>query len=312
MNSSELLDFKKDVGMMSDEELSRYLDESGSQFSFTSSEIDSLQEKLNAEIKTEKHRRNIRRFLTACAAVLVPTIIVCSLVMFSSYNDLKKYQQYISQVTTISTDKGEFSNTILPDGSKIELGPKSSLSYSLETFNSTYRQIEYSGEGRFNIAKNPDAPFTLKISDFEIRVLGTIFSVYAREDKDKAEIHLEEGSLQVVSMVSDCTKLLSPGETAIINSKTGEITVIDDSVRCKRLAGKSTIYFSSAQLAEVAGELELYYGRKIRIDEKIKDVYFTGSLPTDNLTQAIYILEHTLGISIIFDDKDNSLRFNSK
>ena len=41
MNSSELLDFKKDVGMMSDEELSRYLDESGSQFSFTSSEIDS-------------------------------------------------------------------------------------------------------------------------------------------------------------------------------------------------------------------------------------------------------------------------------
>lgn len=309
MYSKELINFKEEVDLMTDKELDECLNNCESNLTFTESDIDAIQNRLNEEIKTEKRKIILHRFYKACAAITLPAILLSGILLFNYYNDLKKYDTIISHNIIIETDKGESSMTILPDGSRILMNPKSKLSYNIKSFNFEKREIEYKGEGHFNIKKNTDAPFKLKVSDLEIKVLGTIFSLYARENKNNTEIYLEEGSLQLTSFISDSKKLLHSGETAIIHNETGEIEIIDDTADYKRTAGQSIIYFKSSTLSDVAKDLELYYGKEVIVNNDIKHILFTGSLPINDLKQVRYVLENTLNISISINEADNTLTF---
>lgn len=297
MNVKELVDFKDSIDLMTDEELDTYLNSCGSDVVFADSDIDAIQKRLNKEIRAEKHLIILYRIFKSCAAVLFPALLLCGILLLNNFKDLKKYELMLSQDIIIETDNGESSMTILPDGSRISMGPKSKISYNVGTFNSENREIRYSGEGRFSIAKNPEAPFKLFVSDIEIKVLGTVFSIYARENKSNTEIHLEKGSLQLASFLSNSKTMLCPGETAIINRATGKIEIIADSSEYKRTVGLSIIYFKSSSMSNVAKELEMYYGKSINMNNDIKDIKFTGSLPTNNIEQVLFILENTLNIS---------------
>ena len=39
--------------------------------------------------------------------------------------------------------------TVLPDGTKVHMGPESELTYSLASFNDKFRRVSYNGEGTF-------------------------------------------------------------------------------------------------------------------------------------------------------------------
>ncbi|WP_289765766.1 FecR family protein [Bacteroides acidifaciens] len=307
--SDELIRFKKEIDLMTDEELDKCLNNCESNLIFTNSDIDAMQDRLNEEIKTEKRQIVLHRFFKACVAVMLPAILLSSFWAFNFYRDLKQYESIIYRNITIGTDNGETSMTILPDGSKIIMGPQSTLSYNIGTFNLENREIKYDGEGYFSIKKNTEAPFKLKVSDLEIKVLGTRFSLYAREDKNSTEVYLEEGSLQLTSFISDSKKLLCPGETAVIHNETGEIEIVDDTSDYRRTAGQSIIYFKSSSLSNVAKDLELYYGKDVIVGKDIEHIQFTGSLPTNNLQQVIFVLENTLNISISINEAENILTF---
>lgn len=302
MNSNEIINFKEEIDLMTDEELDEYLNECESDIDFTDSDIDALQNRLNEEIKEERRKIMSHRFYKICAAVMLPVILLCGVSLVNCYADIDMYETMVAQDISIGTDNGESAMTILPDGSKITMGPKSNLTYNFASFNQTERHIRYSGEGRFSIKNNPKAPFFLLLSEIEIKVLGTVFSVYARENKNDTEIFLEEGSLQLTSFVSDCQRMLSPGETAIIHNETGEIEIIDDSTEYKRTAGQNIIYFKSASLTEIANELSTYYDKEYIINSNLNNILFTGSLPTNDLEQVIFVLDNTLNITI---EQDN-------
>lgn len=310
IHPDELLKFKEDIDLMSDEELDECLNGCEPDFTFSKSDIDALQHRLNDDVRTERRRELYHRFYKVCAAVMFPALLVCCYLLFNSYQDLDRFETMVAQVIDIETDNGESSTTTLPDGSKIFMGPKSVLTYSLASFNSASRDVRYSGEGRFSIAKKDGVPFILQLPDFEVKVLGTTFSLYTRENRQSSEIYLEEGSLQISSHLSDSKKLLRPGETAVIDNETGSIEIIDDETNRKISAGRSVIYFKSSALAEVAREMELYYGKNVDVDASLAAIQFTGSLPTRNFSQAIYVLENSLGVAITVDEEHNTLRLH--
>lgn len=309
MNDREAFDFRKEVELMSDEELDEYLNSCEPDFVFTDSDINAIQDSLNREIKSEKRHMILNTCLKASAAVILLAIIVCGCLLWNSYIKLTKYQTLLTQNIVIATENGESSMTILPDGSKIFMGPGSTLSYNLGSFNSESRQIIYTGEGLFNIAKKIDVPFRLIVNDCEIKVLGTVFSLYGRKDKPNTEVYLEEGSLMLKSLISDCEKIIVPGETAVFNNISGDIDILENDSDHRRTAGQPIMYFKSAPLRSVASELELYYGKEVIVNADLENIQFTGSLPTDNIKQAIFVLENALNISIATNTEDNELIF---
>lgn len=299
----EIEALQKEVESMSDSELNEYIDKLDCSISFQQNDIKNLQTKINNEINLKQKGRDTLRFFITCAASLIPFILILGIVILNKNKSIDQYKSVLAQKIEISTNKGEYVTTILPDGSKVYMGPESSLSYILGEFNKEERRIQYSGEGDFKIVKVPESSFFLYSSDFKIQVIGTEFSVFSRSSYPNTEIYLDKGSIQLTALASNISKMMQPGETAIINNMTGGIQLFEENSNIKRIAGQDVMYFTSSSLYDVAEGIELYYGYDVIIEKNKRNISFTGSLPTNDFDQVAYILENTLNIEITIDDE---------
>lgn len=307
VTSEELDSIVKDIDAMTDSEISECLDRNDSDIDFSSDDLIYGQERINDEIREQDRRRITRRIVNTFAAILIPITVVLIVMLHRYQSENEQYNTLLAKQVTIETGNGESLLAALPDGSTVSMGPKSALTYTIASFCTDTRRIYYKGEGNFSIAKIEDKSFVLNATDFEIKVLGTEFSVISREDKDNAEVYLDKGSIQLISLLSNDRLVMKPGETAILSKKDGDIKVYDAESRIRRSAGQSTMYFTSAAIDDVVNDIELYYGYKVVRTDSLKSAYFTGSLPTDDLSRLKYILEGTLKIKISIDEDKKTL-----
>ncbi|HAQ20552.1 MAG TPA: hypothetical protein DCR40_15180 [Prolixibacteraceae bacterium] len=92
--------------------------------------------------------------------------------------------------------RGEKSQLILPDGSKVWVNSESSISYP-SNFMEGNREIKLNGEAYFEVAKFEGEPFTVKTNDYNVRVLGTKFNIMAYSDFNRTETSLIEGKIEI-------------------------------------------------------------------------------------------------------------------
>ena len=150
--------------------------------------------------------------------------------------------------------------------------------------------MNWNGEGTFEVAHNAESPFTVHAGDFDVRVLGTTFSVDVRRDSENAKVYLESGSIELSSRNGEYSCRLSPGYLATISRATGRITVrrVPD---YSNDHGDRTLNFYDVALADVLRRMELYYPRRFEAPADMSGQTFTGSLPKNNLEEALIILE---------------------
>jgi ferric-dicitrate binding protein FerR (iron transport regulator) len=114
----------------------------------------------------------------------------------------------------MTTPRGRQFQLILPDGTKVWLNAASSIKYPT-AFLAGERRVELEGEAYFEVAKNAEKPFFVKINDkTEVEVLGTHFNVNAYPDEDIMHTTLLEGAVRV-----NCAfgiGFLKPGDQASV------------------------------------------------------------------------------------------------
>ncbi len=77
------------------------------------------------------------------------------------------------EYNTIATSKGRQFTVTLPDGSRVWLNAASTLRFPV-AFSGNDRTVELSGEGWFEVAKNAEKPFRVKVPGrMDLEVLGT-------------------------------------------------------------------------------------------------------------------------------------------
>ncbi len=84
----------------------------------------------------------------------------------------------------------------LSDGSLIILKPGSQVSYS-PAFNGPRREVYLSGEGFFEVTKNPDKPFLIYANGLVTKVLGTSFSIRAYPADSEVTVEVKTGRVAV-------------------------------------------------------------------------------------------------------------------
>ncbi|WAC13025.1 FecR family protein [Dyadobacter pollutisoli] len=89
---------------------------------------------------------------------------------------------------------------MLADGSKIVLQPKSRVSYP-SRFLADKREVYLSGEASFEIAKDHNRPFLVYANDLVTKVLGTSFTVKARDASQNTTVEVKEGKVSVFRQV---------------------------------------------------------------------------------------------------------------
>lgn len=82
----------------------------------------------------------------------------------------------------------------LPDGSLIELQPYSKLVLD-KSFGQNDREVVFTGQGKFSVAKDKKKPFRINAGEFNVQVLGTQFFLDQRSAEKKVELF--EGKVKI-------------------------------------------------------------------------------------------------------------------
>jgi transmembrane sensor len=260
----------------------------------------------------------------SAAAILV--IGLASLVYFfvakSETNITITYQELVQQDADGLIEQANNSDKpqliTLSDASSVLLQPKSKLSYP-KTFNGNERKVYLSGEGFFEISKDPKKPFYVYANEVVTKVYGTSFRVIAYANQANVEVLVRTGKVKVSSNknVKNATAeevMLLPNQAARFVRKELSFEKILDITQDKPLlATTNTIEqlsfeFKDIPVHQIFKTIEQAY--LVRIDfptEKLKDCYLTTSLSDEPLPEKLKIICESLGNNTRYEMNGNQI-----
>jgi hypothetical protein len=130
---------------------------------------------------------------------------------------------------TVRTGVASAARLVMADSTNLSLGPNSTIKLDRTVFNDehTYRDIAIrltTGAFRFVTGHSEKAAYKITTSLATIGVRGTILDILSQ--KGKTTVVLQEGASSVCTTGGECIQLLLPGDTAVITSVNGKVTII--------------------------------------------------------------------------------------
>ena len=117
---------------------------------------------------------------------------------------------------------------VMADSTNLSLGPNATIKLDRTVFNDehSYRDIAIrltTGAFRFVTGHSEKAAYKITTPLATIGVRGTILDILSQ--RGKTTVVLQEGASRVCAIGGPCIELTQPGETAIITSTGGKITI---------------------------------------------------------------------------------------
>lgn len=293
VSPEDLYELRRQVNAMSDREIEQQMHDDWLNDDIDISQIEDermnrIKEKI--DIATRNERIGLSLFIRwsqIAAAILLPVFILLSFYLYHQNNLI------ISEEIIVSTSKGERASITLPDGTLVSLNSESRLGYRTKDYNKKERKISFNGEGYFQVQKNKEVPFQIAAKGLEVKVLGTTFNLLVREKHNTAELTLEEGSVQLLSIKTNKSVILEPSQKAILDQQTGQITIVTgNDTEYSSAWRRGDMVFRNSSLPDVVQSIEENYNVTIRIDcvNYMEDT-FTGTLPLTDLNEVLEVLE---------------------
>lgn len=193
----------------------------------------------------------------------------------------------------IKVPYGKTYTVVLADGTRVQLNAGSSLRFP-NVFTGTTREVQLTGEGFFDVAKNAEKPFKVHAGPMTIAVLGTRFNVQAYADTQHIATTLEEGSVAIEDTQGKEALRLVPGEMAYYNTTTQALHKQQVDVAPKIAWIYGELMLDDTPSAELFKTLERHYN--VQITNRytpLEEQHFSGTLKLDadieNLLQLLQL-----------------------
>lgn len=288
------------------------------------------------------YRERTRKRLNNCLKIAALFLLAFAF-SFATFNFLnKKPDTGFLAYNQISTTKGQKSQIILSDGTKVWLNSESILKYP-SAFNEMKREVFLEGEAFFEVQKKDNKiPFVVNTSEINIKVLGTSFNVMAYSDEETIQTTVVTGSVCIMRKSSESSQdqniILKPNQKATLLKKGSRITLSEIEIKKPALVKSTTtiqsispakkeqilispkvdielhtawkedkLIFQSETFENIAYTLERWYDVKIHVqDEELRKDRYTGTFEhKETLNQVLEILNLTTPINYTF--KQNNL-----
>ncbi len=176
--------------------------------------------------------------------------------------------KYTEEIVKKEALAGQKLSLYLPDGSRVKLNAESYIEYPKE-FASNIREVKLWGEAFFEVEKDPDRPFRVRIGDVTTEVLGTAFNVNYYPDSPQIQIALAEGSIRISGTNDEKEGIvLTQGEILTINKNDRDFKVskYDE----EEILGwkEGVLHFDKISFEEAISRMERWYGVTFNITEK--------------------------------------------
>nr|WP_315239085.1 FecR family protein [uncultured Flavobacterium sp.] len=210
----------------------------------------------------------------------------------------------------------------LSDGSSVLLQPNSKLSYP-KIFTGNERKVYLSGEGFFEISKNPQKPFIVYANEIITKVVGTSFRVRAYSDQPNVEVLVRTGKVKVSSneLIGNSKQeiVLLPNEALrflrkdLIFNKITNITEDKTLVSNVGNIEQLSFEFTDIPVVQILKTIEQAY--LVEIDfpkDKLKDCHLTTSLSDQPLSEKLKIICKSIGNDTSFEMNGNQITITSQ
>lgn len=191
----------------------------------------------------------------------------------------------------LSTPRGGQYKVILPDGTEVWLNAASTLRFPT-AFTGKERVVELNGEAYFEVAKNRQMPFSVKVKDMAVQVLGTHFNVMAYHDERSIQTTLLEGAVNIQHGGEQVR--LAPGQQAQLGAG-GKVTVNNDVDVEEVVAWKNGYFhFNRESLEGVMRQVSRWYDAEITYEGHGPPREFGGKISRNSsITEVLKILEYS-------------------
>lgn len=194
------------------------------------------------------------------AATIALLIGFLGLIAYQLFNPVKV------EIMAVTTALGEKKELKLSDGSKVILNENSKLVFPIEFQKG--RQVRLSGEAFFEIAKDPDQPFSITCPNAFVEVLGTAFNLRAYPEEPFAEVEVEHGQVRLSDFKHEQPIVLGPKQLGVITSEetTSNPAIHSEDISALNAQAWRThiLDFRTVPMEKVLPQLERYYS--VRID----------------------------------------------
>ncbi|TAJ11511.1 DUF4974 domain-containing protein [Marinilabiliaceae bacterium JC017] len=241
----------------------------------------------------KKKKNSIKKYYAIVAAAASIAIIFTFLNLFTFRDN-----SIVPKVVVIHNPRGDQSEIILPDGSKVWLNGSSTLKYYTD-FGLQNRKLTLEGEAFFDVQKDKLLPFDVVSGNHHVEVLGTKFNVKAFPDESFIETILQEGSVRIYAQSMKVPSIvLSSGQKVIYNKRNNKFSQIMVGDIIEELSWKDGVLkFKDEPLIELVNELERWFDVEIEIEDKeIESYRFTGTIKNEGVEDLLLLFKMTKGI----------------
>ncbi len=259
--------------------------------------------------KDKKPKKKPHNYFIYSAAACVAVLLVLNLYYNWLAVEPKEPRVLISSldstsINTLYAAKGTRGEVILPDGSKVWLNSDSRIKYPAN-FSGASREVEFSGEGYFDVVKDSTCPMIIRCSKgFRVEVYGTSFNIKSYDNDEIAQTTLYSGSIKLVrknGLKESATQIL-PNETYYVKegTKPQDLEPVElEPVVLKNISAwkDGVLVFDSKPLKEVAKILDRRHGYTINIENKsLENLPITAKFKSESLVQILELLRFSTGL----------------
>jgi transmembrane sensor len=173
----------------------------------------------------------------------------------------------VRHANTYVSEVGEVRRVALSDGSNMVLN---TATVAAVHFDKTLREIELStGEGLFQVAKDPKRPFVVHAGSVAVRAVGTVFSV--RSQDQRVDVTVTEGAVELIDTNGTTLQRVAANEHAtVMDKRQVEVQTLAHDEAERHLAWRDgMVDFSGEALSAAVAEINRHNQRHIVIDDPI-------------------------------------------
>lgn len=202
----------------------------------------------------------------------------------------------------VSMARGQRGNLTLSDGTNVVLNAESRITFPTN-FGSNSREVTLEGEAFFDVARDENRPFRIRVNGTLVEVLGTSFAIRSYPGDPMVRTVVKEGLVQVrPDEVSDVEGVrLSRGMLASVDLGSRSVTTsrVDDlSLYLSWTDGY--LKFRGTPLGEVASQLERKYDVQVVFeDDALRGLDLTAELKSRSIDHILEVLSTSLGVNAV-------------
>lgn len=196
---------------------------------------------------------------------------------------------------TFINDKHKIMPHQLPDSSVVWLHPNAEIRIR-QSFQR--REVLFSGEGFFEVKRDPSRPFVIHTGDLQTKVLGTSFNVRAIPGEESVKVSVATGRVEVSDTRMKERVVLKPEQEVVFEPKSKHLEVqkVAEKESDKELWQSASLVFNETPMTEVADRLMQTFHVKIGFaDDGLADCRLKVDFTNQRLPEILDMIDTLLG-----------------